>query len=85
MQKVVQHINFPRILPCDLNCVNKPQQIVFHIEMAGALNLEQKKLCFKDDGKKNSKSDIWCFGIFLTTITIVITIVSRPEFLLFKV
>ena len=30
-------------------------------------------------------ADIWRFGIVLTTITIVITIVSRPEFLLFKV
>ena len=29
--------------------------------------------------------DIWHSGIFLTTITIVITIVSRSEVLLFKI
>ena len=46
-----------------------------HIEIEGALNLESK-LWWKDYVKD---VDIWDSGIVLTTITIVITIVSRAE------
>ena len=56
-----------------------------HIDIEGALNLETKKLCWEDNGKNNWKHRYWRSGIVLTTITTVITIVSWPEFLLFKV
>ena len=57
---------------------------LFRIEIAVALNLERQKLWCKDDSKNDWKADISRFGIFLTTVTIVITFVFYPEFQLFK-
>ena len=55
-----------------------------HIEVTGASNLEQKKLWWTENGKNNWKCRYLAPWDHSYNNTIVIAIVSRPEFLLFK-
>ena len=56
-----------------------------HVEIAGALDLEQKKLWWKDNGKSNWKRRYLTVCNRSYNKAIVITIASLSEFLLFKV
>ena len=72
--------------PLTSSTIVKSARRLVHIAIEGALNFELKTLWWKDNiTRKTGNIDIWRPGFVLTTITTVITIVSLPEFLLFKV
>ena len=54
------------------------------MEIARALDLERISCVGRTMARTIGNPDVWRFGVVLTIITSAITIVFRPEFLLFK-